>query len=219
MGKKFCKLVEALRFFTANEKSTTRYSMLIAISGSHSLGKSTMVNDFIEAHPEFIYELEPYRALRDKYDIKFAKESTQHCADVQVDYLIERMKSHSKSDQVIFDRCLIDFLPYCQYTAKYAQTDIENDYLQRLAKKIRENIHYIDLIIFLPITDKHLIHLEDDGIRPTDVEYRSEVDEYFKEIYRKNAFDLLSLPNAPRVVEMWGPRKERINKLDKLVWG
>lgn len=193
------------------------YYMLIAISGSHSLGKSTMVNDFIEAHPEFIYELEPYRALRDKYEIKFAKESTQHCADVQVDYLIERMQSHYKDDQVIFDRCLVDFLAYCQYTEKFGQTDINSDYLQRLAKRIRENIHYIDLIVFLPITEKHLIQLEDDGIRPIDAEYRRDVDDYFKAIYRDNAFDLFSKPNAPRVVEIWGPREERIKKLDSLV--
>lgn len=191
--------------------------MLIAISGSHSLGKSTMVDDFIQAHPNFVYELEPYRALRDQHEIKFAKESTQHCADIQVDYLIERMKSHSKTDDVIFDRCLIDFLPYCQYTAKYGKTDIDSTYLQQLAKRIRENIHYIDLIVFLPITKKHLIHLEDDGIRPTDIEYRSDVDEYFKSIYRDNTFDLLSYPNAPKVVEVWGPREERIQKLENLI--
>ena len=191
--------------------------MLIAISGSHSLGKSTMVNDLIAARPEFVYEQEPYRALMDQYEIKFAKESTQQCANVQVDYLIERMQSHSKEDHVIFDRCLVDFLAYCQYTEKYGQTDIDQAYLQSLAKRIRENIRYIDLIIFLPITDKHQVHLEDDNIRPTDVEYRADVDEYFKEIYRENAFDLLSLPNAPKLVEMWGPREARIKQLEELL--
>ena len=170
-------------------------------------------------HPEFKYELEPYRALRDKYDIKFAKESTQHCADVQVDYLIERMQSYKKGGHAIFDRCLVDFLPYCQYTAKYGLTDINQDYLNKLADRIRDNIHYIDLIIFLPITEKHLIHLEDDGIRPTDIEYRADVDQYFKEIYHNHAYDLLSKAKNTRMVEMWGPREERVRQLEELIKG
>jgi len=50
--------------------------MRIAVSGTHSVGKSTFVWDFIKAHPEYIREEEPYRALRDNYDIKFGKDST-----------------------------------------------------------------------------------------------------------------------------------------------
>jgi len=37
--------------------------MRIAVSGSHSLGKSTVVNDWVAAHPEYRREEEPYRAL------------------------------------------------------------------------------------------------------------------------------------------------------------
>ncbi|MFM1890495.1 MAG: hypothetical protein RLZZ565_1252, partial [Planctomycetota bacterium] len=35
--------------------------MRIAISGSHSLGKSTVVHDWVTAHPEYRREEEPYR--------------------------------------------------------------------------------------------------------------------------------------------------------------
>ena len=37
--------------------------MRIAISGSHSLGKSTLVRDFKAAHPDFQLFDEPYREL------------------------------------------------------------------------------------------------------------------------------------------------------------
>ena len=53
--------------------------MRIAISGSHSLGKSTVVNDWVAAHPEFRREEEPYRvlALNGLYEIWFRESSTR----------------------------------------------------------------------------------------------------------------------------------------------
>lgn len=39
--------------------------MRIAISGSHSLGKSTLVHDWLAANPKYIHEEERYRALRE----------------------------------------------------------------------------------------------------------------------------------------------------------
>jgi hypothetical protein len=50
------------------------WSMRIAISGSHSLGKSTLVSDFLKSHPNYDFEDEPYRALRQVHEIKFAEE-------------------------------------------------------------------------------------------------------------------------------------------------
>ena len=47
--------------------------MRIAISGFHPLGKSTLEKDWIAAHPNFIPEDEPYRALRAWYPIEFRK--------------------------------------------------------------------------------------------------------------------------------------------------
>ena len=53
--------------------------MRIAISGSHSLGKSTVVKGWLETHPEFRHEDEPYRVLglHGPYEIKFRESSTR----------------------------------------------------------------------------------------------------------------------------------------------
>ena len=37
--------------------------MRIAVTGSHSLGKSTVVNDWVAARDGYLREEEPYRAL------------------------------------------------------------------------------------------------------------------------------------------------------------
>jgi len=56
--------------------------MRIAISGSHSLGKSTFVSDFLKAHPNYAFEEEPYRVLRHEHEIRFAE--GQRCSDIEL---------------------------------------------------------------------------------------------------------------------------------------
>jgi hypothetical protein len=55
------------------------HSMRIAISGSHSLGKSTVVNEWVAKNPAFHREEEPYRALGlyGPYEILFRDASTK----------------------------------------------------------------------------------------------------------------------------------------------
>ena len=54
--------------------------MRIAISGSHSMGKSTFVKDFHISHPEFVLEDEPYRRLAAAGErIHFAERASQRC--------------------------------------------------------------------------------------------------------------------------------------------
>jgi hypothetical protein len=55
--------------------------MRIAVSGSHSLGKSTLVDDWVARYPQFTREEEPYRALGlyGPYQILFRDESTNYC--------------------------------------------------------------------------------------------------------------------------------------------
>ena len=191
--------------------------MRIAISGTHSMGKSTMVDDFLQAHPEYIHEIEPYRALRDDHELRFAKQSTRYCIQVQLDYTFERMKRYAEGDNVIYDRCPVDFIPYSLYTNKYGLTDLNLAYIEKVVPEIRESLQYLDIILFLPITDKHLVELDDDGIRPIEVEYRQEVDEFFKTVYRDFSYDILPKKNPPKIVELWGPREARIQKLEELL--
>ena len=46
--------------------------MRVAISGSHSLGKSTFVKDFLNTHLDYAFEEEPYRALMHQHDMKWS---------------------------------------------------------------------------------------------------------------------------------------------------
>lgn len=191
--------------------------MRIAISGSHSLGKSTFVQDFIKSHAEYVYEKEPYRALRDRYEIKFAEEQTCHHIQLQLDYCIERVKLYSPNANVMFDRSPADFIPYSEYSVHYGRADINQDFVNSLYPKIIEVLGYLDLIVFIPISADHPIDLEDDGVRPTHDFYREWVDNAFKTLYRENLETILPKKSPFKLVEIVGTRQERLKRLDEMM--
>jgi hypothetical protein len=197
--------------------------MRIAVSGTHSVGKSTLVADILQAFPGYLHEPEPYRALREHYPIKFGKESTRYCNGLQLYYSISRVMSYrDQSSNVVFDRCPVDYIAYSQYTAHYGQTDLDKPFIESFIEPVRQTLASHDMIIFVPISRHHPMHLEADGIRPTDTHYRVEVDRYFKSIYRDGASGLFpvqasDMPGRPfaglRVIEVQGPRQERIEQV------
>ena len=130
--------------------------MRIAISGTHSQGKSTFVNDWTNRHHRYILEEEPFRALHDEgYDIRFRQESTRLHNGIQMYYNISRLMSYQQdSDCIIFDRCPVDYIAYSQYTANHGTTDINDKFVDSLAARVRDSLQNLDLLIFLPITSE-----------------------------------------------------------------
>ena len=191
--------------------------MRIAVSGTHSVGKSTLVADIYATSSKFIHEEEPYRALRDVYPIKFGKESTRYCNGIQCFYNINRVQQYRSSrDHVIFDRCPVDYIAYSIYTAHHRQTDLDTAFVESLVRPVRDSLRFLDVVVFVPVTQKHPIHLEDDGIRPIDKEYRWEVDRHFKRLYREGLYEMFD-DKGPRIVEVTGSRAERIAQLRPLL--
>ncbi len=190
--------------------------MRIAISGSHSLGKSTIVNDWIAHCPSFKREEEPFRVLGlyGPYEILFRDASTKLHNGIQLYYNISRIHRYSKfADDVIFDRGPIDYLAYSQYTANKGTTDIDNAFVESMVPAVRESLDHLDLLAFVPKCDEWPVEMEDDGIRPADTAYRDEVDAIFKQIYREDRYKVMPQENRPHVVELSGSRQQRVDQL------
>lgn len=191
--------------------------MRIAISGSHSLGKSTFVRDFLLAHPDYAFEEEPYRAIRHEHEIVFGEDQTQHHINLQLDHCIKRVSQYEPGSRVICDRCPADYIPYASYSIEHGRQDIDAAYVKSLYPRIRESLTHLDLIVFIPISAEHPIQLEEDGHRPTHDFYRDWVDEAFKKLYRENTQTILPAQHAPKVVEMVGDRESRLKQLDQMI--
>ncbi len=190
--------------------------MRIAVSGSHSLGKSTVVNDWVAAHDRYSREEEPYRALglHGPYEILFRDSSTRLQNGIQLYYNIGRIHRYgSRADDVIFDRAPVDYLAYSQYTANCGTTDIDDAFVQSMVPAVRESLDHLDLLAFVPCSESWPVAMEEDGIRPVDHAYRDEVDAIFKQIYREDRFGVMPEENAPRLVELCGSREQRLEQL------
>ena len=185
--------------------------MRIAISGSHSLGKSTIVNEWVAKNPHFVREEEPYRALGlyGPYEILFRDASTK---------LHNGIHRYGKStDDVIFDRAPVDYIAYSQYTANQGSTDIDAALVESMVPAVRESLDHLDILAFVPKSDAWPVEMETDGIRPVDPAYRDEVDAIFKQIYREGRFQVLPEKNGPLLVELWGSREQRLAQLQDAI--
>jgi predicted ATPase len=190
--------------------------MRIAVSGSHSLGKSTLVDDWVARYPEFTREEEPYRALGlyGPYQILFRDESTRLHNGIQLYYSLSRVNRYAaQADDVIFDRAPVDYLAYSQYTADAGSTDIDDAFVMSMVAAVIESLDRLDIIAFVPKSDEWPVEMEADGIRPTDYAYRDAVDAVFKQIYREGRYGVISGERHPLVVELVGSREDRLDQL------
>ena len=194
--------------------------MRIAISGSHSLGKSTVVNDWVVKHPGFTREEEPYRALslHGPYEILFRDQSTKLHNGIQLYYNISRVHRYcASSDDVIFDRAPVDYIAYSQYTANKGSSDINDAFVASMIPAVRESLDRLDILAFVPKSKEWPVEMQADGIRPIDHEYRDEVDAIFKQIYREGRFGVMPQKKPPHFIELFGARQQRLDQLQQAI--
>jgi len=145
--------------------------MRIAVSGTHGVGKSTLIDEFLLAHPDFAHEAEAYEALQEEYGESFAAEPSAEDFYRQLEYSVGRLHQYGSGDRVILERCPVDYIAYM-----FALAELGRD---RDAARVLENsfgiaqsaIALLDVVVFLPANDLH-----HEAPVSEDLELRSAVD-------------------------------------------
>lgn len=104
--------------------------MRIAVAGTHCSGKSTLIADFLAAHPEFAHEPEPYEWTGDSDFYR------------QLELSVERLRTHPRGARVIAERSPLDFIAYLR-----AQGESTDDAMALAA----EGMAHVDLLVVLPL--------------------------------------------------------------------
>jgi predicted ATPase len=117
--------------------------MRIAVSGTHSVGKSTLIDEFLGTHPEFTHEPEPYTVLVEDFGEEFAAEPQVEDFRRQLEFNIARLKQHKRGERVIYERCPADFLAYIDA--------LEPQSAEVLLDPVAEAMQNLDLVVFLPL--------------------------------------------------------------------
>jgi len=119
--------------------------MRIAVSGTHGVGKSTLIDKFLRAHPEFVHEPEPYAVLVEDYGEEFSAVPCGEDFLRQLEFNLERLGQYVAGEKVIYERCPLDFLAYLN------ALDASNT--AALAERVSEAMRQLDLIVYLPLDD------------------------------------------------------------------
>jgi hypothetical protein len=184
-------------------------NMRIAVSGTHFIGKSTFIEDFIQAHPEYKSEIEPYYKLQDEKTMELSLEPSLDSLLEQLDYSIEQINGLANEQNIIFDRCPVDFIAYAMCIADQDDIDITDTEVSERFSEVKEALNHLDLIVFVPINKENSIEYTEEN--PA---YRKAADTCFKKIYRDDICDIFPRYNHPKIIEVSGNQISRLRVLE-----
>lgn len=171
--------------------------MRIAVSGSHCTGKSTLIDEFLKAHPDFVHEPEQYTVLVEDLGEEFAAEPCVEDFYRQLEFNIDRLQQYAPGERVIYERCPLDFLAYIDA--------LDPKRTNTLLHPVSEATQDLDLIVYLPLDDT-----------APDSEYpklQKAVDRRLSAIFRDDEFGVLSLCSAA-IVEASGSTAQRLRMIE-----
>jgi len=185
--------------------------MRIAVTGTNGIGKSTFIRDFLTEWPDFKTPTTTYRnVVKNRHASKITEAKQRKI----LDHMIDTMKTYGAKDNVIYDRCPVDNMVYTLLAN--SQGLISDKFVEESAKRMRESLRMIDLLLFIPITKTDQINLTStlsarDGI---DEDYAKGVDHIFKALFRQWEFKesiFVDSADKPHVIEIFGTREERLS--------
>lgn len=185
--------------------------MKIAISGTHCMGKSTYVQDFLKKWPSYKTPEKSYRDYILEKNLPHSKEATEDSQKIILDALIDQSQAYSKDENIIFDRCVLDNLAYSSWL--FLNGKVSEKFLDESRIIIRESLKLFDVIFYFPITKFSPVELKEDKLRDMDPVYREEIDNIFSTFlksYQQQDGRVFPADDSPPIIEIFGNREERI---------
>jgi predicted ATPase len=149
----------------------------ISISGTHSVGKTTLSNQIVASIKDSKVELIPEiaRILISKGFLLNQDITEWGIINYVQEYLHHERVTHS--DIVLSDRSLIDLLAYIKTNNSFK---IRNKYVQLVEEVVYEESKRFNYYIYLPVEFPLVL----DNVRPIDIEYQKSVDNTLKELFK-----------------------------------
>jgi len=185
--------------------------MRLAISGTHCSGKSSLVEAFLLAHPEFTHEPEAYFQLQELYGESFSAEPSSDDFLQQLEYHSERLQQYQPGSRVVFDRCAIDYVAYLQALIDLKRHAADVVILNRSIDLARNAFQLVDIVVFLPANRSH-IYVPDEE----DPELRAAVDTNLERFLLNDELDLFG-DERPIVLEVCGTIEQRLEMIEMAI--
>jgi AAA domain len=173
--------------------------MRIAVSGTHCIGKSTLIDEFLRTYTDFTHEPEPYIVLVEDFGEEFSEQPCVEDFYRQLEFNVDRLRQHARGERVIYERCPIDFLAYID------ALDCESR--ETALPLVSDAIQHLDLIVYLPLDDNDSADFEYPKLRKA-------VDRRLSEVFRADRFGIVS-SNDIIVIEASGSTAHRLRIIEE----
>jgi hypothetical protein len=186
--------------------------MKIAVSGTACQGKTTFISDFLKEWPMYTTPSISYRDIIKNKNLPHSKNTNKQTQKAILEALVQQLDSISTSDNIIYDRCVMDNLVYTFWALAKNSSDITGNFIDECIPIVREAMGKYDIILFTPLT-KHSPKIVKDELREIDEEYINEIDNLFKMMYEeeyKKSKSIYYNENRPAIIEIFGTREQRI---------
>ena len=181
--------------------------MRLAVTGTHGSGKTTLVEDFAAAHPDYTHVVEPYETLLEA-GVVFSDPPTIADYLEQLEHSIETLHAQEATQaNVVFDRSPIDFLAYLSVLGRRTRGD--GFAADTVLEDIGDAIGILDLIVFLPLVAADTMPAEYPALQRA-------VDRELQSILLDDGLSLLS-SSRPRLITLRGTRPDRLQALERAV--
>lgn len=184
----------------------------VAVSGSHGVGKSTLIAAFLSRHPEFAHEPEAFEVLGDDVDLTGSGAPTPGALASLLAYTVSALEARASEPRVIFERSPVDYLAYAAASGSAWLPGEKQEFLRAHAPIVRAGLRRLDLIAYLPLSASW------PGPRPgEDTRFRRRVDVWLSRYLFEGVRELLADGRPPRVVALPKTPEARLGALSQLV--
>ncbi len=179
--------------------------MRVAVSGTHGIGKSTLIDAFARRHDDYVIEAEAYEALEGLYGEVFAADPSADDLFRQLEYHVGRLCEYGAGERVVFERSPADYVAYLVALEDLRRETADAGLTERAIATAREAMGRLDLIVYVPGTGG--------GPETEDPELGRAVDARLEGILLDNDLALVG-DRAPLVVEAAGDTAQRLRILE-----
>jgi hypothetical protein len=199
--------------------------MRICVSGANNMGKTTFVNDFLNAWPNYTkVDLSYRKKIQEKLgkdpdgtDYRsLSKLGSKENQEFIRDCMIDDITGYDRDkDNVIYDRGLFDNLMYSLYLCGVEAEGCDADWMKAQLPIFQEAFKSYDIILFTPLLEGYSTPVIPEGNEDLDREvvFRSECDNIFKALqqeYMDGKRNWLPAKDTPALIEIFGTQAERI---------
>jgi len=190
--------------------------MRIAIIGSSSVGKSTLINEFIKQWPMYKRPEKTYRDIIKEKNLKLNKEASAESQRIILDALVDELQTASTSENefVIFDRCPIDNIAYSLWHYRNETPGFVDSFIMDCKTISAFSMKHLDVIFYLPVR-KEIPIVPREG-READETYREEIDNIYNAMvlsYERNSGAFFPKEDSPAVIRLDGPPDLRLPQI------